>query len=284
MEITKDLIISKLPDRPLDANKGTFGSVLIIAGSRDFPGAAILSVLACARIGAGLITLATTSEVYKTAVPKIPFATFLNFSEIDKNLEKYDSILIGPGLGQSEEVKKLVDAILSWKDKQSFSSNKKIVLDADALNILSKLNDWSDKLKDEAILTPHPGEMGRLTGLSVDEIQDNREEITKKYSKIWNKIIILKGAKTVIANPAGEVFVSPFSNPLLATAGTGDVLSGIIVGFLAQGLSLIDASIVGVYIHGLAGEKLKERFGDSGAVATDLIETIPEVMKDLKSS
>lgn len=276
MEISKDIIISKLPARPVTANKGTFGKALIIAGSKNFPGAAILSVLACARSGAGLVTLATTPEVYKVAVPKIPFATFLNFSEIENSLEKYDAILIGPGLGQDREVKKLIGELVSW-------DINKMVIDADGLNNLTKIPTWEKLLEGDAIFTPHPGEMARLTGLEIGKIQVKREEITLRFAKEWNKIVILKGAQTIIATPKGEIFKSPFSNPLLATAGTGDVLSGIITGFLAQGLSLKDASIVGVYIHGMAGEKLKEKFGDSGVVATDLIETVPEVMKDLKS-
>lgn len=280
MEITKDLIISKLPDRPIDANKGTFGSVLIIAGSNDFPGAAILSVLACARVGAGLVSLATTENVYKIIIPKIPFATFLDLSEIEDNLSKFNCVLIGPGIGKNE------DSRLKIKEWIILSElhRKKLVLDADALNILSGIKGWDKILQHEAILTPHPGEMSRLTGLSIEEIQRSREESAAKYSKLWNKTIVLKGAKTVIASPQGAVFTYPFANPLLATAGTGDVLAGVIAGFLAQGLGLTDASIVGVYIHGMAGENLKEKFGDSGAIATDLIETIPEVMKDLKSS
>ncbi|MBI2593217.1 NAD(P)H-hydrate dehydratase, partial [Candidatus Daviesbacteria bacterium] len=224
MEITKDLIISKLPNRPINANKGTFGSVLIIAGSKNFPGAAILSVLACARVGAGLVSLATSEKVYKVIVPKIPFATFLDFSEIEKNLGKYDCVLIGPGLGGSHESRIMNYGFLTILNQK----DKKLVFDADALNALSELDGWYKSLKNNAVMTPHPGEMSRLTGLSIEQIQNSRGDIAKKYSKLWNKTVVLKGAKTVIANPVGEIFVSPFSNPLLAVAGTGDVLSGII--------------------------------------------------------
>lgn len=280
MEITKELINHKIPERPIDANKGTFGSALIIAGSKNFPGAAILSVLACARTGVGLITLATTTKVYEVVVPEIPFATFLDFSQIEKNLEKYDCVLIGPGLGQSEEVKKLIYKLIRRKEPEK----KKLVLDADCLNILSEERDWFKNFEVDAVLTPHPGEMARLTGLSVEEIQENREETSKRFSKLWNKTVVLKGAQTVIANPAGEISTSPFSNPLLSTAGTGDIIAGVITGFLTQGLNLTDASVIGVYIHGMCGEKLKNEFGDAGAVATDLTEILPEVIKDLKSS
>lgn len=280
MEITKNLAFSKLPIRPKDANKGTFGKALIIAGSKNYPGAAILSVLGAARSGVGLVTLATDEETYRVVVPKIPFATFLNLEKVKENIEEYDAVLIGPGLGQSEEAKKLIGELV----KLEKLDEKKTVLDADALNILSENDDWYKTLSADAVLTPHPGEMSRLTKLSIDEIQGNREEVLKKFAKEWNKTIILKGAGTLISNPKGQTYKSEFVNPLLATAGTGDVLSGVIVGLFAQGLNLIDASIIGVYIHGLAGEKLKDKFGDRGMVATDLIEQIPELFKDLQSS
>lgn len=280
MKITKNLVVPKLPPRPISANKGTFGSVLIIAGSKNFPGAAILSVLSAGRVGSGLVALATTPKVYTVAVPKIPFATFLGFSEIEGNLKKYDCVLIGPGLGISKETKKLISELLN-SDKLK---KKKIVIDADGLNNLTKITRWEKLLKEDMVFTPHPGEMSRLTGLSTEEIQKNRQEVGTKFAKLWNKTIVLKGAGTIIASPKDEIFISQFSNPLLSTAGSGDVLAGIIAGFLAQGLSLIDASTSGVYIHGMAGEKLKEKFGDSGAIATDLIEVIPQVIRDLKSS
>ncbi len=277
MLITKTFVARRLPDRPIDSNKGTFGSVLVIAGSENFPGAAILSVLAAARSGAGLVTLSTTKSVYDVAVPKIPFATFLKFSEIKNNLDKYDSVLLGPGLGKSGDVAALLKEL---RGEEKFK-RKKLVLDADALNILSEDNDWFESFNTDAILTPHPGEMSSLTGLSIQDIQKSREEIAVKYSELWNKTIVLKGAETVIAGPAGEIYLSPFSNPLLATAGTGDILAGIIAGFLAQGLSSLDAAVAGVYLQGSAGEKLKERFGDRGATALDLAESLPFAFKDL---
>lgn len=280
MEITQKLVSEKLPQRPEGANKGTFGSALIIAGSKNYPGAAILSVLACARTGVGLITLATTPEVYEVVVPEIPFVTFLDFSKIEKNLEKYSCVLIGPGLGKNEDLRfKIKDLINSAKLQA-----KKIILDADALNILSGEKEWFKILETDAVLTPHPKEMSRLTGLSIEEIQQNREQVAQKFSKLWKKTIVLKGAETVISNPRGEIFLSPFKNPLLATAGTGDILSGIIAGFLTQGLSLEDASVSGVYIQGMCGEKLKEKFGDRGATALDVIEVLPGVFKDLSAA
>src|SRR3989344_2098182 len=185
MEITKGLVLSKLPERPANANKGTFGSALIVAGSKNFPGAAILSCLACARVGVGLVTLVTDENVYKVAVPKIPFATFLKFSEVEDNLEKYDSVLIGPGLGNGKDLRFKIE---EWINSEELK-NKRLVIDADALNLLSRISDWYKLLDTDAILTPHPGEMSRLTGLSIEKIQNNRQEVVIKFSKTWNKTI-----------------------------------------------------------------------------------------------
>lgn len=278
MNINENLVKNLLPLRPMDANKGTFGKALIVAGSKNFPGAAILSCLSAARVGAGLVTLATDEDTYKVAVPKIPFVTFLDFSEVEKNIEKYDVVLIGPGLGMNHETGILNHGFLEILNK----SGSTLVIDADGLNALTKINKWFEVLKKDAILTPHPGEMARLTNLSVDEIQKNREGFAKKYAKEWNKTVVLKGAKTVIASPDGKVYKAEFKNPLLATAGTGDVLAGIIAGLLAQDLDLNDAAIAGVYIHGMAGERLKEKFEDSGATSLDLVVAIPETIKNLK--
>jgi ADP-dependent NAD(P)H-hydrate dehydratase / NAD(P)H-hydrate epimerase len=280
MEITGELVRSLLPPRPDDSNKGTFGRVLIIAGSEKYPGAAILSVMSCARIGAGLVTLAADEYVYKTAVPKIPFATFLKLSEINDSLDKYDVVVIGPGLGLAEDRVTIINNLL----KSEKIREKKLILDADALNILAKKPEWYKILPEETVITPHPGEMSRLTGLSVDEIQNKREEVALEYSKKWKVTVVLKGAKTVVAGSSGEHYVNPFSNPLLAAAGTGDVLSGIISGLAAQGLDVLNAAIAGVYIHAVGGEILKEKFGDSGATALDLTEALPLAVKNLKTS
>lgn len=274
VDLNEDLVISKLPKRPVNSNKGTFGKALIIAGSKNYPGAAILSVLAAARTGAGLVTLASCEDVYKVTVPKIPFATFLDFAEVTENINLYDAILIGPGL-------KLADLGAKIKDWLGSANDKKFIFDAESLNEFSKNHNWYKQVNVDAILTPHPGEMSRLTNLSIDHIQKGRELIISKYSKDWNKTIILKGANTLIASPEGKIYKSEFANPLLATAGTGDVLSGIIAGLLAQGLTLIDAATCAVYIQGLAGENLKIKFGTSGALATDLIDEIPGVINFL---
>lgn len=134
------------------------------------------------------------------------------------------------------------------------------------------------------VLTPHPGEMSRLTGLAVDEIQKNRQRVAVDSAKKWGKIVVLKGADTLVVSPAGEVKVSPFANPLLSTAGTGDVLSGVIAGFIAQGVECFDAACLGVYIHGLAAQMLRKEFGSAGALAGDLLPLIPKALLDISQN
>lgn len=251
--LTKDWVRRKLPKRPKDANKGTFGKVLVIAGSENYPGAAYLSSAACYRAGAGLVTLVTTTSVKIIVSRMLPEVTFLGQSEVTRKIKDYDVLLVGPGLERDYRL--------------PVANLPPTVFDAGGL-------DWGISLKEEAVLTPHPGEMSRLTGLPVAEIQKDRINIAKKYAKRWNKIIVLKGANTIIASPAGRIGFSPFANPALATAGTGDVLAGVITGFLAQKLNLFDAACVGVYIHGLAGKKI--------SLASDLLTILPQIIRNLK--
>lgn len=259
-KLTQKWVREKLPKRPKNANKGTFGKVLVVAGSENYPGAAYLSCAACFRVGAGLVTLATIPSVKIIVSRKLPEVTFLRRDEVSKKIKDYDVLLIGPGLGQ---------------DYQLPAANfPPTVIDAGGLK-------WGIRLKEEAILTPHPGEMSKITGLSVDEIQKDRINIAQKFAKKWNKVVVLKGANTVIASPAGELVISPFVNPALATAGTGDILSGVIAGMLAQGLEAFDAACVGVYLHGLAGEMLRKKVGNAGLLAGELLPLLPQVIQDL---
>lgn len=256
-KLTNQWIISKLPKRPADANKGTFGKVLVIAGSENYPGAAYLACAGAYRVGAGLVSLITTQEVKIIISRKLPELTFLSKPSTD-----YDVLLFGPGLGSSGRHKFI-------------NSLPKAVVDGDGLRLFKK------RLR-EAVLTPHPGEMSRMTGLTIEKIQQYREKAAKEYAEIWDKVVVLKGANTVVASPDGEVRISPFDNPLLATAGTGDILSGMIAGLIAQGLNNFDAAAVAVYIHGFAAELLKEKLGDRGMLASDLLPVLPEAIKKIK--
>jgi hydroxyethylthiazole kinase-like uncharacterized protein yjeF len=287
--IAGEWIKSVLPERPLSANKGTFGRVLVVGGSVNYIGAAYLACSGALRVGAGLVTLA--SGLQPIMVSKVTEVTYLPLPEVSpgmispdaaklifQQLERYNVLLVGCGLGQNESKVKLVKAILI-ENKQLLPP---LVLDADALNILANISEWWTKLTADAILTPHPGEMARLTGMTIEEIQADREGTAKNMAAKWNKTVVLKGAHTVIASPEGRVKISLAANPGLASAGTGDVLSGAIAGLLAQGLSLFDAAACGVCLHAEAGEAVKARLGDAGMIASDLLPELPLVIKRIK--
>lgn len=266
--------LSKLiiPKRPKDANKGTFGKVLVVAGSESYPGAAYLSCAACYRVGAGLVTLATDETTKIIVSRKLPELTFLSYDEIFQKINDYDALLLGPGLGKVDSLQKILNRNLP-----------KTVVDADGLNNLSKIKNFWEKLKGEVILTPHPGEMSRLTGLTIDEIQSDRKNVAKDSAKKWGVVVVLKGANAIVASPAGELTVALFANPALATAGTGDILAGCIAGLIAQGLKLYDAACAGVYVHGMAGEALKEKIGDAGTLASDLLPLLPAAIQRIRA-
>lgn len=270
-KLSKETILKVLPKRPKDANKGTFGKVLIVAGSKSYPGAAYLACAAAYRVGAGLITLATIPLVQNIVSRKLSEVTFLLLDEVYGKIKDYDVLLLGPGLGQQNHTIRLIKQLLKQK-------LPKTVFDGDGLNILSKMGNWWERLQANVVLTPHPGEMARLTKLSVEEIQQNRETLARKYADAWGQIIVLKGANTVVASSGEQIKISPFANPALATAGTGDVLAGMIAGFLAQGLNGFDAACAGVYIHGMAGEMVKDELGGAGMLASDLLPLIPKVL------
>ncbi len=282
-----------LPKRPLGANKGTFGRVLVVAGSINYIGAAYLACSGAMRVGAGRVTLAIASSLQPILASKLNEVTYLPLPEtspgnisaaavnlIYQELKQYDVLLIGCGLGQNPSATRFVKLLLLGRKKVLLP----LVLDADALNTLAKVQNWWQKLPDNAILTPHPGEMARLTGVSVEEIQSGRIRFTRKMAHEWHKTVVLKGAYTVVASPEGRCYISPFANPGLASAGTGDVLSGVIAGLMAQGLSVSEAAAGGVYIHGKAGEQVRDRLGDTGIVASDLLPELPLAIKRLKQN
>jgi len=288
--ITGDWARAVLPERPLSANKGSFGRILVAAGSINYIGAAYLACNGALRVGAGLVTLATATSLQPILASKLTEVTYLPLPEsqpgivspeaaelLTRQSGQYNVLLLGCGLGQSQSAVEFVSSTLFRKELPS------LVLDADALNILAKLPDWWQRLTDGAILTPHPGEMARLCGLSVEEVQLNRSGIARRFAAEWRQTIVLKGAHTVIAAPDGCCRISPFANPGLASAGTGDVLAGAIAGLVAQGLSLFDAAALGVYLHGEAGEMIRNMLGDAGMIATDLLPALPVVIKQLKN-
>jgi hydroxyethylthiazole kinase-like uncharacterized protein yjeF len=263
-----------------------------VAGSINYIGAAYLACSGAIRVGAGLVTLATATSLQSILASKLTEVTYLPLPEfrpgiispeaarlIFQQLERYNVLLLGCGLGQSQPTVRFIRSILIGRHKPALPS---LVLDADALNTLADTPGYWKLLTTDAILTPHPGEMARLTGMSVEEVQSDRVGVAKKWAGEWNKTIVLKGAYTVVASPEGRVKVSLIANPGLASAGTGDVLTGAIAGLVAQGLSLFDAATCGVYLHAEAGEMVKARLGDAGMLASDLLPELPQVIKRLK--
>ncbi len=289
--ITAEWARSVLPKRPLGANKGTFGRVLVVAGSINYIGAAYLACSGAIRVGAGLVTLATATSLQPILASKLTEVTYLPLPEsspgviapqaaslIHEELGNYHVLLLGCGLGQSQSVMRFIRAVILGEKV----TLPRLVLDADALNTLAKTPRWWQRLGDNAILTPHPGEMSRLAGMTVEEVQSDRVGVATKVAREWHKTVVLKGAYTVIATPDGCPRISPVANPGLASAGTGDVLTGVIAGLVAQGLTLADAATCGVYLHGEAGEMVRKKLGDAGMVATDLLPVLPLVIKQLK--
>ena len=289
--ITDEWARPVLPRRPLEANKGSFGRVLVVAGSINYIGAAYLACSGAIRVGAGLVTLATAGSLQPILAAKLTEVTYLPLPEsapgvisaeavniVVPELKGYNVLLLGCGLGQSEQAVAFNRSILL----QPKYRLPLLVIDADTINTLAKTPGWWRQITDDAILTPHPGEMARLTGMPVAEIQSNRVCITRDMASEWKKTIILKGANTVIAAPDGRCRVCPVANPGLASAGTGDVLAGAVAGLLAQGLNVFDAASLGVWLHARAGEIVKAELGDAGMIASDLLPVLPKTIKELK--
>ena len=297
-KVTTELITdgwarSVLPRRPLGANKGTFGRVLVAAGSINYIGAAYLACSGAIRVGAGLVTLATATSLQPILASKLTEVTYLPLPEsnpgivsyeaarlIQQEISGYNVLLLGCGLGQSQSAIGFIKATLLTSPPKL----PPLILDADALNTIAKIPNWWQQLTNDAILTPHPGEMARLSGSSVEEVQSDRVGTAKRAASEWHKTIVLKGAYTVITAPDGQCRISPIANPGLASAGTGDVLAGAIAGLLAQGLTLFEAATLGVHLHGKAGEMVKARLGNIGMIASDLLPVLPLVIKQLKET
>jgi NAD(P)H-hydrate epimerase len=292
--ITEDWVKMVLPKRPRGANKGTFGKTLVVAGSVNYIGAAYLACMGAARVGAGLVTLSTARSLQPILATRMTEVTYAPLPESEEGIvaaeamhvlsqlvKEYDVLLMGCGLGQKTQVVKFVGDALFGLPKASCLA---LVLDADALNVLAQIPKWWQKLTQDAILTPHPGEMARLTGVSVEDVQKQRVEIARRAAVEWHKVVVLKGAYSIVAAPDGHVGISEFANPGLASAGTGDVLAGVISGLMAQGLAPFDAAVCGVYIHGKAGEVVGKGMGEAGMLASDLLPVLPQVIKVLKQA
>ena len=295
--LTREWVAQRLPERPPDAHKGSFGHALVVAGSRNYVGAASLASQAAVRVGAGLVTLASPRSVYPIAAGKVTEAIHLPLPEdeegrihldaakvIGDSAARYTAVLAGCGLGWSGATVRFVEELLLGDAVRGIPliHGLPLIIDADGLNNLSQIPDWWQRLGSPAVLTPHPGEMATLTGGTIFGIQSDRIAQVREWSSRWGVTVTLKGAYTLVGEPGGPVGVSPFANPGLASGGTGDVLSGIIVGLMAQGMAPGEAAACGVYLHGLAGEAAVRRKGNAGTTATDLLELLPETIAQVK--
>lgn len=281
----------RLPARPAGANKGTFGRVLIVAGSKLYVDATRLAALGALRAGAGLATLACPASVQPLAAHGLTEATYLPLPDHDgfvapeaaldvaRALPNYDTLLLGPGLGQGAAQESFVRQLLCSMPQDG----PVVVIDADGLNNLSKLPHWWERVSARCILTPHPGEHGRLTRRSVGEIQADRLSSAREAAQRWGQTVVLKGAYSVIAAPDGRAGINPYANPALASAGTGDVLAGAISGLLAQGAEAFEAACCGAYLHSAAAEGLRSDFGDAGMLAGDLLPELPRTLRELRA-
>ncbi len=290
--LTQRWVAERLPQRPASAHKGTFGRLLVVAGSLEYAGAALLTGLGAARAGAGLVTLATPESLGLRLLGRVPELTALllpeeapgllapaGWRQLTAEAPAYDAVVIGPGLGRQPATQRRTRGFLGGVRGPG-------VVDADALNALAEADRWWRSLGGSLVLTPHPGEFARLSGASVGELgsdDDVRAEAAHAAALRWGTTVVLKGARTVIAASDGTLIRSDVATPALATAGSGDVLSGVIGAYLAAGLDPVDAAGCGVAVHGAAGLLAEDRIGSAGVMAGDVAALVPEAARQLRA-
>ena len=274
--------IPKLPPRKNDAHKGDFGKVCIIAGSFGMAGAAALAGKAALRAGAGLVRVATPKSSLPVVASIEPSYTTIPLAEdsdgkisakainpILKIIPQNDALAFGPGIGTGRQVRSILETLIKQE-------NLRLLIDADGLNNLTKIKDFPQKAKANLILTPHPGEMKRLwQSLFREPLPTERQQQAIQLAKKTNTTIVLKGAQTIVTD-SQKIYINNTGNPGMATAGSGDVLTGVITALMGQRLNNFDAAVLGVYIHGLAGNIAAENRGQISMIATDIIEALPK--------
>ena len=280
-------VLADFPKRAADSSKSDFGHALVVAGSTGYTGAAYLTSQAAMRSGSGLVTLAIGKSLHRILAKKLTEVMVKPFPETKEGslslkaekpilqfARKCNSFAIGPGLSQNKETAQLVRRLVA-------KLTGPLVIDADGINAFcGHAGDLKNACGD-LILTPHAGELSRLTGKSADRIRKNRKGIALEAAREYNIVLVLKGHHTIVADPDGSVYINNTGNPGMASGGVGDVLTGVIAGFLAQGADGFNAAILGVYFHGLAGDLALKGKGSLGLIATDLLEKLPEALKIL---
>lgn len=315
--VDAETVRATLPARTPGSHKGSYGRVMVAAGSVNYIGAPALAAEAAYRAGAGLVTVAAPHNVVAALASRLLEATWLllphdmgviSESAVDVLLEelgKVAALLIGPGMGTEETTRKFLRQILKQEQATPHKHKRAIgfhadveqdeepaepaafhlpplVIDADGLNMLAELPEWWTLLPEQTIITPHPGEMARLCGLETADVQRQRWQLAQEKAVQWQVVLVLKGAHTVIAAPEGDFAVLPFKNDALATAGTGDVLAGLITGFRAQGVSAYEAALLGAYLHGLAGELAAQQQPGRSVIAGDVLAAIGQALRTVE--
>lgn len=276
--------------RKRDSHKGTYGHLFILSGALGKTGAAIMAGKAALKMGAGLVTVGTPKsclpivarsmvELMTEALPETPEGTLSHeaFDKVVTLLEGKDALLIGPGISTHPSTSKLVLSLIT-------KINMPVVLDADALNILATQPEILKSLRHPAILTPHPGEFARLLNITTQKVVEKKLELVPQFAEKYGVYLILKGYRTLTATPDGNIYINPTGNPGMATAGSGDVLSGMIASLIIQEKNMLDAILAAVYVHGLSGDIGAERRGEKSLTAGDIIRYLPTGIKMIESS
>ena len=290
--LTRGWVAERLPARPPRAHKGTFGRLLIVAGSPEYAGAALLTGLGAIRAGVGLACLATPEAVGYRLMGLVPELTAMllveeapgltapaGWRQLATEARAYAALVVGPGLGRQPATLRRARNFIGELGHPA-------VVDADGLIALGEVDRWWQPIRAPLVLTPHAGEFARLMRTAARESladdDDQREEAARQAAAVWGQVVVLKGAHTVIASPTGDVLRSDVATPALATAGSGDVLAGVIGAFLAAGLEPLDAAGCGVAIHGAAGLLAEDRIGHAGVVARDIANLLPTAIEQLR--
>lgn len=292
--VTRELVARLLPPREPDSNKGTYGKALVVGGSERYTGAPSLVAWSAGRVGAGLVTVAMPRCVHPILAAKLTEAIFAPQPDHEGALARaavdalaglcrgQTAVAIGPGLSQHAEAPDAVRALLAALRADRGQAG--IVIDADGLNALAGHDRWWGAVPENCVLTPHPGEMGRLRGSDAKVVQADRVGTARAAAAEWRQVVVLKGANTIVARPDGRWWLMQAANPALATAGTGDVLCGAISGLLAQGMEAWAAAVCGVWAHAEAGAAVAQQYGAAGVLAGDLLPELPRALQRARAS
>ena len=286
--ITREIVNVKLPKRVADSHKGTYGKAAVICGSEEMPGAARMVIRAAYQAGAGLVRAYAgqsfapylKNDIPESIVEIVSESVFNSFpeklfEEIGKDIEEYNVVVFGCGVGQNQELEKVLEDLV-------VNNRTDLILDADGLNLLAKNPDLLKKNMGRIIITPHPMEMSRLNGIPVEDILKDKKKVAADFAREYGVYVLLKGGETIIADEFGRMFINNTGNSSLAKAGTGDVLTGFIAGFLAQNRDPLDAMIIAAYLHGRAGELAGRDLTEYSVRASDVIDYLPTAIKEVK--